>query len=263
MVLSHATTQFPNEPQKVWDCDSPEWQMIYFMDISRAYFDAKVDESDPVYVEIPPEIDAAPGSCAMLKRHMYGARRAADGWQSEYSGSLIDMGVTQVTSSACVLRHDERQFMVSVHGDDFTCSGARPQLHWLETEMRSKYEPTVGARLGPGKDDDHEGLVLNRVVRWTSQGIVYEAEPRQVEKLIRDTQLRGANAVTMPARSQCRTSSSRSSRCQCLTSRGSGARRAAQITWGLIGQTSFTRPRKLVEVCRRPQTSIRRPSSVW
>ena len=98
----------------------------------------------------------------------------------------------------CVFVHAERGIMVSVHGDDFTCSGARPQLQWLETQPRSKYEPTVGARLGPGKEDDHEGLVLNLVVRWTGQGIEYEADPRRAEKLIRDTELHGANAVTTP-----------------------------------------------------------------
>ena len=101
---------------------------------------------------------------------MYGTRQAADGWQSEYSGSLIEFGFVQGTSSACVLPHAERQIMVSVHGDDFTCSHARPQLHWLEAQLRSMYELTVGACLGPGKDDDHAGLVLNRVVRWTSGG---------------------------------------------------------------------------------------------
>ena len=138
--------------------------MIYFMDISRAYFNAKVDESDPVYVDLPPEL-AQPGMCAMLQRHMYGTRRAADGWQSEYSSSLVEFGFVQGTSSACVFVHAERGIMVSVHGDDFTCSGARPQLQWLESQLRSKYELTVGARLGPGKEDDHEGLVLNRVVR--------------------------------------------------------------------------------------------------
>ena len=52
--------------------------MIYFMDISRAYFNAKVDESDPVYVDLPTEL-AQPGTCAMLQRDMYGTRRAADG----------------------------------------------------------------------------------------------------------------------------------------------------------------------------------------
>ena len=48
MVLSHASTQFPNETPKVWDAESPDRQMIYFMYISRAYFNAKVDKSDPV-----------------------------------------------------------------------------------------------------------------------------------------------------------------------------------------------------------------------
>jgi hypothetical protein len=129
---------------------------------------------------------------------MYGTRRAADGWQSEYSGSLIQFGFVQGTSSACVFTHTERQIMGSVHGDDFTCSGSRPQLQWLETQLRSKYELTVGARLGPGKDDDHEGVVLSRVVRCTSSGLEYEADPRQAEKLIHDTELQGANAVTTP-----------------------------------------------------------------
>ena len=79
MVLSHAPP-FPNEPEKVWDFGSPDRQMIYFMDIAWAYFNAKVDEGDPVYVELPPEIDAPPGMCALLKRQMYGTRRPADGW---------------------------------------------------------------------------------------------------------------------------------------------------------------------------------------
>ena len=137
MVLSHATTQFPNENAKIWDGESPDRQMIYFMDISRAYFNAKVDEADPVYVELPPEIDGPPSSCALLRRHMYGTRRAADGWQSEYSSSLVEFGFVQGTSSACVFTHVGRQIMVSVHGDDLSCSGARPQLPWLESQLRS------------------------------------------------------------------------------------------------------------------------------
>ena len=65
MVLSHAATQFPGEKKKVWDPESPDRQMVYFMDISRAYFNAKVDENDPVFVELPPEAEAPAGSCAM------------------------------------------------------------------------------------------------------------------------------------------------------------------------------------------------------
>ena len=71
-------------------------------------------------------------------------------------------------------------------------------MQWLETQLRAKYELTVGARLGPGKDDDHEGIVLNRIVWWTSRGLEREADPRQAERLVADTQLEGTNAVTTP-----------------------------------------------------------------
>ena len=68
----------------------------------------------------------------------------------------------------------------------------------MEAQLRSKYELTVGARFGPGKDDDHEGLVLDGVVRWTIQGLKYDADLWQARKLIRNTELQGANAVTTP-----------------------------------------------------------------
>ena len=47
MVLSHATTHFPNETTKIWDAESPDRQMIYFVDTSRVYLNAKVDEKQP------------------------------------------------------------------------------------------------------------------------------------------------------------------------------------------------------------------------
>ena len=101
----------------------------------------------------PEHTDAARDMRGVLRRHMYGTQRAADGWQSECSGSLVELGFSQGIASPCVFRHAERHIMVSVHGDDFTCSGARPDLQWLETALREKYELTVGARLGPGGED--------------------------------------------------------------------------------------------------------------
>ena len=35
--------------------------------------------------------------------------------------------------------------------------------------------------------------MLNRIVRWTDQGIEYEADPRQVEKLMRDLKIDDAD----------------------------------------------------------------------
>jgi histone deacetylase 1/2 len=64
--------------------------------------------------------------------------------------------------------------------------------------MKSKYELTVGGRLGPGPSDAKEISMLNRIVRWTPRGIEYEADPRQVEKLLRDIELEGANGAVTP-----------------------------------------------------------------
>ena len=44
----------------------------------------------------------------------------------------------------------------------------------------------VGGRLGGGPTDVRELRLLNRVIRWTPQGLIYEADPRHVEQLIRD-----------------------------------------------------------------------------
>ena len=45
--------------------------------------------------------------------------------------------------------------------------------------------------MGPGPNDHKEVVVLNRVARWTCDGLEYEADPRQGEKLLRDFQLDG------------------------------------------------------------------------
>ena len=91
IVLRHAVTHMPGEPQKDWRPDSPNRQQILLVDISRAYFNAKTDDNDPVYVELPPEIQAPLRSCGLLKRHMYGTRRAAEGWQDECSSYFREL----------------------------------------------------------------------------------------------------------------------------------------------------------------------------
>ena len=138
-----------------------------------------------MYVELPPEDgDYGKGLCGKLLVHLYGTRRAADGWHNECSDTLENMGFTRGQSSACVFWHKERHLMSSVHGDDFTTSGPKKSLDWFKQKLEEQYELKEAARLGPAKSDDREGRVLNRIVRWTDEGISYEADPRQAEKLI-------------------------------------------------------------------------------
>ena len=88
--------------------------------------------------------------------------------------------------------------MCSVHGDDFTTAGPKHQLDYFEKRMKEKYELTTGGRLGPNAEDDKEATILNRVVRWTSKGLEYEADPRQVERLLAEVELDGANGAATP-----------------------------------------------------------------
>ena len=41
--------------------------------------------------------------------------------------------------------------------------------------------------------------MLNRIVRWTSSGLEYEADPRQSEKLVQELGLENCRTVATPA----------------------------------------------------------------
>ena len=127
---------------------------------------------------------------------MYGTRKAGAGWHVEISGTLTDkLGFTKGDASACIFRHPERGIECSIHGDDLSAQGPKSELDWYKQELEKTYELKEGARLGPGANDDKESRMLNRIVRWTNEGIEYEADPRQSEQLIRDLGMTGSRSV--------------------------------------------------------------------
>ena len=87
--------------------------------------------------------------------------------------------------------HRSRNIATSVHGDDFTSAGPKVELDWLESQLEGTYELRKGGRLGPGDRDAKEILVLSRAIRWTEQGLEYEADPRQGEGLLEGLGLAG------------------------------------------------------------------------
>ena len=106
---------------------------------------------------------------------------------------LVRHGFRQGRSCPNLFHHPTRHLVVSVHGDDFTSSGGKQQLDWLEASIAKEYEIAVGPRLGPGAQDAKEGRALNRSIRWCETHIEYEADPRQVERLIAECGMEGAN----------------------------------------------------------------------
>jgi len=170
------------------------------VDVKRAYFNAKTDPEKPTAVELPEEEEGHGTHVGLLLRHLYGTRPAADGWQEEYSTTLVEgLGFKQGLSSPCVFHQPERGLSCSVHGDDFSTTGPKRHLDWFEEEIAKRYEVTIAPRLGPGSGDAKEGRVLNRIVRWTGNGLELEADPRQAEKLIEECGLAGGNSVCTPS----------------------------------------------------------------
>ena len=104
---------------------------------------------------------------------------------------MLDAGFIQGIASPCVFHHPTRNIACSVHGDDFTAAGPKPELNWFEATLKKSHELSVGGRLGPGPTDDKETIVSGRVIRWTDDCSEYEADPRQVEQLDSELQLEG------------------------------------------------------------------------
>ena len=167
-------------PDEVWHArpESERRLQISLIDISRAYFNARTKDEEPVYVELPKEDpDCTKGLVGRLNVHMYGSRRAADGWHCEYSDALEELGFERGTSSACVFRHPTKNLISSVHGDDFTTAGPKASLDWFKKKLEERYELKEASRLGFGTRDHKEGRVLNRVVRWSEKGLLMRPTP--------------------------------------------------------------------------------------
>ena len=109
-----------------------------------------------------------------------------------------EMKFKQGISHPNVFYHEATGVRLSVHGDDFTGVGPKKGLDWLEREITQRYECTVQPRMGPGHGDAKTGVILNRVIHWGEQGLEYEADPRQSERLVADCGLLGAKSVTTP-----------------------------------------------------------------
>ena len=113
---------------------------ISVIDISRASFNARTKEDDPVYVELLPEDpDYGSGLCGRLNVHMYGTRKAADGWHCEYADSMEEIAFERGVSSACLFVHHQRSLICSVHGDDVTTAGPSDELDWFKKQLEARY----------------------------------------------------------------------------------------------------------------------------
>jgi len=152
-----------------------------FIDVRRAYFHAPTRRK--VFVELPPE-DDQPGMCGELNQSMYGTRDAAQNWEQAYSEFMASTGFVAGKASPCLFEHPERNLRAVIYGDDFTILGLESELDWFKSQITKRFEVKHRGRLGPQLKDDKSIRILNRIVEWTDEGIIYEADQRHADIII-------------------------------------------------------------------------------
>merc|ERR1739836_64577 len=71
------------------------------------------------------------------------------------------------------------------------------ELRWMQEKIEEKYELKVEV-LGPDENQNKEVRVLNRILRWTNEGIEYEADPRHVEIVLKQLNIDNCKPVITP-----------------------------------------------------------------
>ena len=171
------------------NCESTRDMMISFIDVKRAHFVSKAVRE--LYVELPPEMrQEGRDLVGRLIKSLYGTRDAAANWERQILNDLTSLGFVRGMATPCVFFHPQRNLRVSVHGDDFTTLGKIDDLRWFSQQLQKIWIIEERGILGPPQTK-HLGTVqemrhLNRIVRWTEQGIEYESDPRHAQLVVQE-----------------------------------------------------------------------------
>ena len=167
-----------------------------FIDVKKAHLNGVVGLEEYAYVKMPCD---PPGHCRRLRRWLYGMRHAASAWEEDFSNKLAECGLMAGESSPVVFSGFGGDVRCVVHGDDFTFLAFEDQLRRVEETMRSHYSLVVRGVLGPDLDDMKEISILGRKLVWTTGGIVSEADPAHVKKIIEELGLHpSSNGLEKP-----------------------------------------------------------------
>ena len=116
---------------------------------------------------------------------------------------MNSVGFKSGVSNPALLHCETLDASMVVHGDDFITLGDNEALSEVEHAMSHHYPIKVRAILGAGRDDAKEVRILNRYVRWKSDGgknwMEYEPDPRHAELIVKSLNLESAKGVTTPS----------------------------------------------------------------
>ena len=72
----------------------------------------------------------------------------------------------------------KRDLSLAVHGDECTFCGLELDLVWIRGLMEKWFDIKAHGFLGPDEGGAKDVVILGRLVRYTPEGIEYEADPK-------------------------------------------------------------------------------------
>ena len=167
------------------------------MDIKRAFLHAPMYRE--VYIELPEEakIGDTEDMVGILEKAMYGTRDAPQSWQAHVTNILKKLGFRPGRANACVFHHGARDLQMSVHVDDFLCAGSPEDLRWLRGQLNEHFENTATI-LGEDTGEEKSTKYLNRILKWTEDGITYEHDPKHIVNILKELGMEDCKGVGTP-----------------------------------------------------------------
>ena len=139
-----------------------------------------------------------------LLMSMYGTRDAAVSWHHAYVSALDIFGMKRGAPSPCLFKHAKLDLPVFVHGGDFVAVGPGRAVPMLEGYLKSRYNVNAQV-MGSGANEETELKILNRIVRYDSDKVTIEADPRHCEVIVREMGLTGLTGSRVPGNKEAKT----------------------------------------------------------
>ena len=155
------------------------------LDIKRAFLYGKAER--PIFVRLPREDDkyGSPDLLWKLEKAMYGTRDAPSIWQKEVHRVLSGLSFVRSRYNTCMYYHPEKNITLLVHVDDFLVLGDHMQLKWVAASLEKEFE-LKRTILGPEPVASLSITFLGRTIRWTRDGLEYEADQKHVKTLLEE-----------------------------------------------------------------------------
>ena len=141
----------------------------------------EVDDDDFAYITLPKEVG---GGVERLRRWLYGMRPAASAWEEHYAANFKSEGYERGRAAPTAFTNKETGVRVVVWDDDFTFLGRERYLKEIGAKMAEWYDIKIRGMMGPDAGDEKEIRTLNRVVKWESDKLIYEADDKHVSNIL-------------------------------------------------------------------------------